>query len=376
MKLKKVLAGVMVAVTAVTASVCGLSVSAGAYADIDISGNYDVLKSGRKKTLTLEPRQNASTSETVVYKFPVSKSGTFHMDISSDTYYVKASFVKKGGIMADLKEEVDNEGITVLMTEGECFNRYNGEVNFIWDWSSRRSEGSCEFSVDPGEYLVGFTVEYNSKGNGDVPFDKLKDEFGSGKITFTVTYPYDETYADKSDDTSTDDYSPYNIKYLGIDEILTRDYTGKAIKPSVKIYSEIIDMQENHIKTYLVEGTDYTLSYKNNTKPGQATVIITGKGDYSGTRELTFYIVPKKVKVTSKKSGSQAVLIWKKSAGAAGYEIYSSVDGGKFKKLTTTKNVKYTAKLTAGKSYKFKVRPYATVNGKKIYGKWSNTVSV
>ena len=95
MKLKRVLAGLMAAVTAVTASVCGMSVSAEAYTNIDIWKNYEALPSGKEITLTLEPRLNESTSESKVYKIPVAKSGTFKMEISADTYYVQASFVKK-----------------------------------------------------------------------------------------------------------------------------------------------------------------------------------------------------------------------------------------------------------------------------------------
>ena len=61
-------------------------------------------------------------------------------------------------------------------------------------------------------------------------------------------------------------------------------YTGSAIKPAptVKVGS-----------TTLKSGTDYTLSYKNNTNAGTATVTITGKGNYTGTKSVTFKIVRK-----------------------------------------------------------------------------------
>ncbi|KAI9550166.1 hypothetical protein GHT06_003538 [Daphnia sinensis] len=42
----------------------------------------------------------------------------------------------------------------------------------------------------------------------------------------------------------------------------------------------------------LVEGVDYTLSYTENKDTGTATVTITGLGDYSGTRTVTFKITP------------------------------------------------------------------------------------
>ena len=41
----------------------------------------------------------------------------------------------------------------------------------------------------------------------------------------------------------------------------------------------------------LVQDTDYTVMYKNHTEVGTATAVISGKGDYTGTREETFQIV-------------------------------------------------------------------------------------
>ena len=48
----------------------------------------------------------------------------------------------------------------------------------------------------------------------------------------------------------------------------------------------------------LVNGTDYTVSYKNNTKVDQiANITITGKGNYGGTRKLSFKIIGKELSV-------------------------------------------------------------------------------
>ncbi|MCR4740893.1 MAG: leucine-rich repeat domain-containing protein, partial [Lachnospiraceae bacterium] len=40
----------------------------------------------------------------------------------------------------------------------------------------------------------------------------------------------------------------------------------------------------------LTEGRDYRISYKNNVKPGTATMTVTGKGNYGGTKKVTFKI--------------------------------------------------------------------------------------
>jgi len=57
------------------------------------------------------------------------------------------------------------------------------------------------------------------------------------------------------------------------------DGTAKCPKATVKLSSVI-----------LTEGTDYTVSYINNINAGTATVIITGKGNYSGTKNVNFTI--------------------------------------------------------------------------------------
>lgn len=67
-----------------------------------------------------------------------------------------------------------------------------------------------------------------------------------------------------------------------IAEIAEQTYTGGPLTPAVVI--------TNGEET-LVEGTDYTVEYTNNTDPGEATVTITGIGNYSGSTSMTFTIV-------------------------------------------------------------------------------------
>ena len=80
---------------------------------------------------------------------------------------------------------------------------------------------------------------------------------------------------------------------LWIQSIPDQTYTGKAIKPKVVVYDG---------ETLLKEKKDYTVSYKNNIKVNDATVlktaptvVITGKGNYSGKETATFCIVPKAI---------------------------------------------------------------------------------
>ncbi|WP_394911571.1 Ig-like domain-containing protein [uncultured Robinsoniella sp.] len=61
----------------------------------------------------------------------------------------------------------------------------------------------------------------------------------------------------------------------------SKNHTGKALKPSVKV---------TYGKKTLKKNTDYSVSFKNNINPGTASVTITGKGKYYGTIQKTFAI--------------------------------------------------------------------------------------
>lgn len=73
-----------------------------------------------------------------------------------------------------------------------------------------------------------------------------------------------------------------------ISDIPTQTYTGTALTPNVTVTYE---------NKTLVKNVDYTVDYKNNTKIGTATIVITGTGDYSGTVEKNFAITVRKNQV-------------------------------------------------------------------------------
>lgn len=165
--------------------------------------------------------------------------------------------------------------------------------------------------------------------------------------------------------------SSKDISSLNIGEISNKAYTGESLKPSVTI--------KDGSKT-LKKGTDYMLTYKNNKAIGTATVTVTGKGDYSGTKTLTFQIVPKKTTLTAKRSGEKITFQWDAVKGAEKYEIFYREKGeDQYKKLATVsgKKTNYsTTELDKNKTYQFQIRSYKKSNGEKVYSKFSKTVTV
>ena len=152
-------------------------------------------------------------------------------------------------------------------------------------------------------------------------------------------------------------------------------YNGKAKNPAVTVKNGT---------TTLKKGTDYTVTYTNNKKPGKATVKITGKGNYSGSITKTFTIKPKKatLKTATSPKTKQLKATWTKDSTVTGYQIQYSTSssfksGNKTKLITKNSTTSATLTgLTKGKTYYVRIRAYKTVNGTKIYGAYSSKKTV
>ena len=129
----------------------------------------------------------------------------------------------------------------------------------------------------------------------------------------------------------------------------TYAYDGKAKKPGVTV--------KLNGKT-LKNGTDYTVSYSNNTKVGTATVKITGKGNYIGSVSKTF-----KIKNNFKKATISGI----SNKSYTGKNITQSITV-KYNGKTLKKGTDYTVSYSSNKNI-----GTATV---KIAGKGSYTGTI
>ncbi|WP_337644090.1 fibronectin type III domain-containing protein, partial [Ruminococcus bicirculans (ex Wegman et al. 2014)] len=129
----------------------------------------------------------------------------------------------------------------------------------------------------------------------------------------------------------------------------TYAYDGKAKKPGVTV--------KLNGKT-LKNGTDYTVSYSNNTKVGTATVKITGKGNYTGSVSKTF-----KIKNNFKKATVSGI----STKAFTGKNITQSITV-KYNGKTLKKGTDYTVSYSSNKNI-----GTATV---KIAGKGSYTGTI
>ncbi|OUN22493.1 hypothetical protein B5G34_06365 [Flavonifractor sp. An82] len=117
--------------------------------------------------------------------------------------------------------------------------------------------------VEGGDYTVAYANHTNA-GTATVTVTGKGNYQGKIEKTFTIT---PKSLADAT--------------VTGVPASVT--YTGRAIEPKV-----MVQLGE----TVLVENTDYTLNYTNNTNAGTATITITSQGNYSNSKTVNFTIAP------------------------------------------------------------------------------------
>ncbi|MCQ2567412.1 MAG: S8 family serine peptidase [Mogibacterium sp.] len=157
----------------------------------------------------------------------------------------------------------------------------------------------------------------------------------------------------------------------------TYTYTGDLIMPAVTVTLN---------GKLLTKGTDYSVSYSDNMSVGIAKATVTGRGSYTGTRTISFNIVPKGTNISSAKKYSKALRVkWTKRTSAmakyriTGYQVQVAKNSSFSKGLKSYKvkgYSKYYKKITGLKrktKYYTRVRTYMTVNGKTYYSTWSGS---
>ena len=115
-------------------------------------------------------------------------------------------------------------------------------------------------------------VTYN--GSAQTPAVTVKD----GTTTLTSGTDYTVAY---SDNIANFTINKKNASSLTISDIAAVTYNGSAQTPAVTVKDG---------STTLTSGTHYTVAYSNNTNAGTATVTVTGKGNYTGTKTASFTI--------------------------------------------------------------------------------------
>lgn len=209
--------------------------------------------------------------------------------------------------------------------------------------------------------------------------------FGQSKIFGDYQFSLKCTSADKKYDLSNAQITIDKDVYTYSESAILRK--PKANKPKVKKVT-ITVKDGKKTKKVTISSSKYSVSYEDNTEPGIAKVIITGKKDAYGTASKFFYIKPiiPSLKLDGDKKSFTAS--WKNVPKATSYEmryakkknqlkdaevqLLKNYDGDDMDKMLSTNSKITIKKLDKKTKYYVQVRSYA--NGQ--YSSWSTTKSV
>lgn len=282
-----------------------------------------------------------------------------------------------------------------------------GKGNFTGSITKTFNIVQCSLSSKATVTLPETSYTYTGKANKPKPVVKVGDN------TLTLGTDYDYVYKNSAGEvvdapvnagtykvvvTGKGNYSKsvsvtFKITPVSISSAKLADasctYTGKNITQTITVTAKV-----NGKTVTLTKGTksgttgDYYLTFSNNLNVGKATVVITGKGNYTGSITKTFKIVPKGTTISGLTGASKAITAkWDKvttkmsKSVITGYQIQIATDknftdGKKYTvKAYDTTSKKMTG-LVSNKTYYVRIRTYMTVDSANYYSDWSAVKTV
>lgn len=224
----------------------------------------------------------------------------------------------------------------------------------------------------------------------DYSITSLRCSAGNEILGFSISYK--QNYSGTRQMTS--------VKRCDLSDIPEQIFSGNAVtpKPTVKYSSATLQ-----------EGTDYVLSWADNTKTGTGSVTVTGINKYFASQTLTFKIsapaptvtptpkptntptpkptstpAPAVVKLTApaikaSTSWNSCTLRWNRVKNSQNYILYRKTNSGKYAKIKTlnanTTSYKDT-KITIGNKYSYVIRASRKTSSGYIYSPTSKAVTV
>ncbi len=279
----------------------------------------------------------------------------------------------------------------VSVTDG-TFNVNGGTISSIYltdgqlNWNSHTTEGGNINYRGQGKMTVNavpksklfLSLKFKQDlsqpvavlGNGiSLPENMLAIKIGNKYGTYTLNPVVQDNQI----------YARLPLTELSMEDIVLEPssgftYNGKEQKPSVTVQRYMYeDDYENLYKDDLTEGTDYTVTYKDNVNAGTATVTITGIGCYTDSVARTFTIAKAAPKQSVVDADSHTYSCRVDNADRVDLTAYLPKDHGAIKTATATENGVLT--YSSAPSVANGVLSYTIKSGKAASGVINVTVS-
>ena len=332
----------------------------------DVATSYEIYRSTDNKTFT---KIATTTNEKYV------NSGLTY----GTTYYYKVKAINKFG-GAKFSNVISKKIIPNTVKNLKISSAYTTVINLAWDKVS----------------TTGYQV-YRSTDNKT--FTKVATITSNG----TLTYKDTGLTANKMYYYKVRAYKLVDGKYTygNFSSVVSTKTAPKTPTASVSLWN----YQTLSIKVNASTGATKYLIYRSTSKDGTYSKVgeLTAAGTYKDTNLTpgkTYYYKVKACNSSNRCSGYSSVvsmkavpgtvkelkaapttksikLSWKSVYGATGYEVYRSTSKtGTYTKIATVTSTTVTnTKVTAKKTYYYKVRAYRTVNGTKVYGSYSTIIT-
>ena len=220
-----------------------------------------------------------SSWKTMTIKAYAVKEGYQDSDVAEFTYIVAENMVPK---LASPTASIPSGAEVEASTAVSLLSGTDGAAIYYTLDGTNPSKESFHYSKP-------FIIEKDTLITACVVKDGYED---SDPAVFTYTVKSQDN--DGKGDVLEEDIPQGNVENipegLWMSAVSSQIYTGKAIKPQVRVYDHT---------TLLTEKKDYTISYKNNVKANIVSganvpsITVTGKGNYTGKEVQTFVIRPK-----------------------------------------------------------------------------------